>query len=89
LILRGFSFLTKANHNLSTIGIGTSLATFSMWIFAGTTSFAFPVILKRWSACATFAIFAVIFLLHLIIIQRNIPETKGKSLEELVQYFAS
>jgi SP family arabinose:H+ symporter-like MFS transporter len=70
-------------------GIGTSLATFSMWIFVGVTSFAFPVILNRWGGGATFAIFAVISLLHLIFIQRYIPETKGKSLEEIDRYFAS
>jgi len=70
-------------------GIGTSLATFSMWVFVGVTSFAFPVILNRWGGGATFAIFAVISLLHLIFIQRYIPETKGKSLEEIDRYFAS
>ena len=70
-------------------GIGTSLATFSMWIFVGVTSFAFPVILNRWGGGTTFAIFAVISLLHLIFIKRYIPETKGKSLEEIDRYFAS
>lgn len=70
-------------------GIGTSLATFSMWIFVGVTSFAFPVILNRWGGGATFAIFAVISLLHLMFIQQYVPETKGKSLEELDRHFST
>jgi SP family arabinose:H+ symporter-like MFS transporter len=70
-------------------GLGTSLATFSMWLFVGSTSFAFPIILNRWGGGTTFAIFGAVSLLHLLFVQHYIPETKGKSLEEIDRQFAA
>lgn len=64
-------------------GLGTSLATFFMWLFVGCTSFIFPVALTRLGGGVTFAFFGVISVIHLIFVLKFIPETKGKSLEEL------
>lgn len=69
-------------------GLGTSIATFSMWVFVGFTSFVFPVALNRWGGGLTFALFAIVSLLHLLFIQRYIPETKGRSLEEIDRQYA-
>lgn len=64
-------------------GTGTSLATFSMWLFVGLTSFVFPVLLNRWDGGITFGFFSVVTLFHLFFILFWIPETKGLSLEQI------
>ncbi len=64
-------------------GLGTSVATFMMWIFVGLTTFAFPVGLNRLGGGFTFALFAFITIIHFVFIWFFIPETKNKTLEEI------
>jgi MFS transporter, SP family, arabinose:H+ symporter len=64
-------------------GLGTSTATFMMWIWVGITTFLFPIGLGRWGGGLTFALFAAVTVFHLIFIQLYIPETKNRRLEEI------
>jgi MFS transporter, SP family, arabinose:H+ symporter len=67
---------------------GMSIAIVSLWIACTIVSIAFPVMLEKLSGGITFLIFALICLANLLYVIRYVPETKGKTLEELEKEFA-
>jgi SP family arabinose:H+ symporter-like MFS transporter len=68
---------------------GMSIAIVSLWIACTIVTIAFPVMLEKLSGGITFMIFALVCLANLIYVWRFVPETKGKTLEELEKKFAS
>ncbi len=60
-----------------------SVAIVTLWTFTFLVSLTFPIILDRLGGGAAFAIFGVMCLLLLFYVIFKLPETKGKSLEEL------
>ena len=62
---------------------GMSIAVVILWISCTIVTIIFPVMLELLNGGTTFLIFAVICLASLIYVWRSVPETKGKSLEEL------
>lgn len=60
-----------------------SVAIISLWIAATLIAIVFPVMLEALSGALTFLIFAFICLINLLYVMRYVPETKGKTLEEL------
>ncbi len=60
-----------------------SVAIVSLWTSTFLVSLTFPVILDRLGGGAAFSIFAVMCVLLLVYVIFRLPETKGKSLEEL------
>jgi MFS transporter, SP family, arabinose:H+ symporter len=62
---------------------GMSVAVVILWISCTIVTIIFPVMLEQLNGGTTFLIFAVICLASLVYIWRFVPETKGKSLEEL------
>jgi MFS transporter, SP family, arabinose:H+ symporter len=60
-----------------------SVAIVSLWTSTFLVSLTFPVILERFGGGAAFAIFAAMCILLLLYVVFRLPETKGKSLEEL------
>ena len=62
---------------------GMSVALVALWSACTIVSVAFPVMLEALNGAATFMIFALICLLCLWYVWRYVPETKGKTLEEL------
>lgn len=64
-------------------GNAMSLATLSLWIANFFTTASFPVLKSQFGLHTTFAIHAGICLLYFVFVKRTIPETKGKSLEEI------
>lgn len=64
-------------------GIAISFVGFINSIVSYTVQQIFPVELAALGAATTFAIFGVIALLGLVFVYFVVPETKGKSLEEL------
>jgi len=64
-------------------GNAMALATLSLWIANFFTTASFPILKERVGLAATFAIHAGICLIYYVIIKARIPETKGKSLEEI------
>jgi SP family arabinose:H+ symporter-like MFS transporter len=62
---------------------GMSVAIMALWLACAIVSISFPQMLEKLSGGITFLIFAVICLGNFLYVFRFVPETKGKSLEEL------
>ena len=62
---------------------GMSVAIVALWIACVIVTITFPIMLERLSGGITFLIFAVICLGNLLYVWRYVPETKGKTLEEI------
>lgn len=62
---------------------GMSVAIVTLWVACTIVTIIFPIMLERLSGGTTFLVFAFICLANLIYVWRSVPETKGKSLEEL------
>lgn len=62
---------------------GQSMGSFTHWILAAVIANVFPLIANRYGAGNIFAFFAVMMVLQLIWVAIKMPETKGRSLEEI------
>jgi MFS transporter, SP family, arabinose:H+ symporter len=60
-----------------------ALATLSLWIANFFTTASFPILKAEFGLFGTFAIHAGICFVFFLFVKKNIPETKGKSLEEI------
>ena len=69
--------------------MGMSMAIVALWMAATFVAIVFPVMLEKLDGGITFVIFALICLLNLLFAVKYIPETKGKTLEELEREFAT
>ena len=64
---------------------GQALGSFTHWFMAAVVAFSFPIIAEALGGSITFAIFCGMMILQLLFVWKMMPETKGKSLEELEQ----
>jgi sugar porter (SP) family MFS transporter len=64
-------------------GAAMALATFSLWVACFVLTYTFPLLNKSLGAAGTFWVYSGICLLGFIFILLKLPETKGKSLEEI------
>lgn len=64
-------------------GIAMSVATFALWTACFILTYTFPLLNKGLGAAGTFWLYGLICLMGGIFVMRNVPETKGKTLEEL------
>jgi sugar porter (SP) family MFS transporter len=64
-------------------GLAMSVAVSSLWIACFLVTFSFPILNQRLGAAGTFWTYAVICSAGFLFIWRCIPETKGKTLEEI------
>ena len=64
-------------------GAAMALATFALWVACFILTYTFPLLNASLGAAGTFWIYAAICLLSFVFIMLKLPETKGKSLEEL------
>jgi len=64
-------------------GKAVALASFTQWIFNFLIVLFFPHVLKNVGGATTFALLAVMCMLQLWLVWKWLPETKGKSLEEI------
>jgi MFS family permease len=64
-------------------GSAMSVATFFLWIACFLLTYTFPIINSALGAAGSFFIYAVICALGFVYIWKNVPETKGISLEVL------
>lgn len=67
---------------------GMSIAIVSLWMACTVVTIVFPIMLEKLSGGITFLIFALICLANLLYVLKYVPETKGKTLEELEKEFA-
>jgi SP family sugar porter-like MFS transporter len=64
-------------------GFAMSVATFSLWTACFVLTYTFPLLNHSLKASGTFWLYGVICVLGFLFIKRKLPETKGKSLEEI------
>ena len=64
-------------------GNAMALATLALWMANFFTTASFPILKARVGLPATFTIHAAICLLYWFFVRTRVPETKGKSLEEI------
>jgi len=64
-------------------GIAMSIATFALWSACFILTYTFPLLNKGLGAAGTFWLYGIICLMGGIFVIVKVPETKGKSLEEL------
>ena len=64
-------------------GVAMSVATLSLWIACLILTYSFPVLTSRFSLSGTFWIYSGVCIAGFIFILFELPETKGKTLEEI------
>ncbi len=69
-------------------GRAMSIATVSLWIACASVAQLFPVMLARLDGAFTFGIFAAMCVVAFLFILIMVPETKGKTLEEIEKGWA-
>ena len=62
---------------------GQSVGSFTHWFYAALLTFLFPLAIKHIEAGYIFAFFAFMMVLQLVWVKTLMPETKGKTLEEI------
>jgi MFS transporter, SP family, major inositol transporter len=68
-------------------GFAMGIAVFVLWVVNATISLVFPQLVQAAGATATFGIFVLINLLSIFFVARFVPETRGRTLEELEDEF--
>lgn len=66
---------------------GQALGSFTHWILAAVIAMVFPYITQTLGAANTFMAFAFVMVLQFLFVWRWMPETKGRSLEELEENY--
>ncbi|MCU0408904.1 MAG: sugar porter family MFS transporter [Bacteroidales bacterium] len=66
-------------------GLALSVATFALWSACFLLTYTFPLLNKMLQESGTFWLYGVICILGFIFICRRLPETKGKTLEQIEQ----
>jgi sugar porter (SP) family MFS transporter len=64
-------------------GTAMAIATTSLWIACFVLTYTFPILNKMLHASGTFWLYAIICLSGFLFIMKRLPETKGKTLEEI------
>ncbi len=66
---------------------GQSLGSFTHWTMAAIIAFTFPYLTKQVGGGGTFLFFTIMMVLQLIFVLKLMPETKGRSLEQIDDAF--
>ncbi|WP_203257225.1 sugar porter family MFS transporter [Hyunsoonleella ulvae] len=66
-------------------GVAMSIATFSLWVASFVLTFTFPILKDALEASGTFWVYSFICIVGFLFIRIKLPETKGKTLEEIEQ----
>ena len=64
-------------------GVAVSIAVSALWIACFVLTFTFPVLNRALGPSGTFWLYAAICFAGFVFVQRYVPETKGRSLEEI------
>lgn len=64
-------------------GAAMGVATFALWAASFILTYTFPIMNGAFGAAGTFFTYSIICLLGALFILKKVPETKGKSLEEI------
>ena len=64
-------------------GVAMAVCTFALWTGSFTLTLSFPPIHTALGSAATFGLYAAICVVGLLFLRHRLPETKGRSLEEI------
>ena len=64
-------------------GMAMAVATFSLWTACFVLTYTFPLLNSGLGAHGTFWLYGLICIFGFVFVKKNLPETKGKSLEEI------
>jgi SP family sugar porter-like MFS transporter len=64
-------------------GAAVSIAVSALWIASFILTFTFPMILRAIGSAATFWLYAAICCVGFVFIWMRVPETKGRTLEQI------
>ena len=70
-------------------GAAMSIAVFSLWMACFILTYTFPIMNRYLGVASTFWIYAGVCVIGFLFIMKRLPETKGKTLEEIEQEFTS
>jgi sugar porter (SP) family MFS transporter len=70
-------------------GQAMSVATFALWLSCAILTITFPLLNKAFGASGTFGLYAIICITGFFYILKKLPETKGKSLEQIERELTS
>jgi MFS transporter, SP family, arabinose:H+ symporter len=62
---------------------GQTLGSCTHWVMAALIAFSFPMLAEKLGGGNTFLFFCIMMVLQLIFVWKMMPETKGKSLEQI------
>lgn len=68
-------------------GVGMGVTVFCLWMANFLVGFFFPILMNAVGLSVTFFIFVVLGIASITFVNKYLPETKGKSLEQLESYF--
>lgn len=68
-------------------GTAMSVAVFFLWLACFILTYTFPIMNEKFGAAVTFWTYAGICVLGFLLVSRRLPETKGKSLEQIERDF--
>lgn len=68
-------------------GAAMAVATTALWVACFVLTYTFPILNKMLNASGTFWLYGLICLGGFFFVMEKLPETKGKSLEEVEEYF--
>ncbi|MED3793454.1 sugar porter family MFS transporter [Niallia alba] len=68
-------------------GLGMGVTVFCLWITNFLIGFSFPILMANIGLSTTFFVFVVLGVVAIAFVKKYLPETKGRSLEELEEYF--
>lgn len=68
-------------------GLGMGVTVFCLWITNFLIGFSFPVLMAGIGLSTTFFVFVVLGIFAIAFVKKYLPETRGRSLEELEEYF--
>lgn len=69
-------------------GRALSIATFNVWAWCFVISLTFPILVERIGPAKTFWLYGVMCILTFVFVCRFVPETKGRTLEEIQMMWA-
>ncbi|WP_432806523.1 sugar porter family MFS transporter [Niallia circulans] len=68
-------------------GLGMGVTVFCLWITNFLIGFSFPILMANIGLSTTFFVFVVLGVVAIAFVKKYLPETRGRSLEELEEYF--
>jgi major inositol transporter-like SP family MFS transporter len=68
-------------------GFAMGIAVFVLWCVNALISFVFPILVEAAGATVTFGLFVLVNLMSIVFVAKFVPETRGRTLEELEDDF--